>query len=93
MLTLPQEFATLALQPAEIEWKAPASAGVVRVLSYRRNEGAAAGGNGARCVIEQTMNLLPAMIPATDYEDLLHIQSLMNHPSARTVLATAGGEE
>ncbi|MGD1001535.1 MAG: DUF3857 domain-containing protein [Candidatus Brocadiia bacterium] len=87
-LTLPQEFATLALQPAEIEWKAPQSAGVVRVLSYRRKEGAAAQ---AGYVIEQTMNLVPAMIPAIDYEDLLHIQSLMNHPSARTVLATAGG--
>ena len=35
-LTLPQEFATLALQPAEVEWKAPQSAGVVRILPYRR---------------------------------------------------------
>jgi len=93
-LTLPQEFATLVLQPAEIEWKAPQSAGVVRVLATRREEAATAqaapsGGKGACCVIEQTMNLLPAMIPAMDYDELLHIQSLMNHPSARTVLATA----
>ena len=39
------------------------------------------------------MNLAPAMIPATDYDDLLHIQRLLNHPSARTMLATAGGKE
>jgi len=97
-LTLPQEFATLALQPAEVEWKAPQGAGVVRVLSYRRKEGTAAqaeagGGNGACYVIEQTMNLVPAMIPPMDYDELLHIQSLLNHPSARTIVATAEGRE
>ena len=42
-------------------------------------------------MIEQTVNLAPAMIPATDYDDLLHIQRLLNHPSARTILATADG--
>jgi transglutaminase-like putative cysteine protease len=97
-LTLPQEFGTLALQPPEVEWKAPQGAGVVQVLSYRRKEGTAAstgasGGEGACYVIEQTMNLLPAMIPAMDYDELLHIQSLLNHPSARTIVATAEGRE
>ena len=50
-LTLPPEFATLALQPAEVEWKAPQGAGVVRVLSYRRKAGGGSDrtgrGNGA----------------------------------------------
>jgi len=93
MLTLPQEFATLALQPAEIEWKAAQGAGVVRILPYRRKEGAAAqtglaGGNGAGYVIEQNAILAPAMFAAMDYDDLLHIQRLLNHPSARTTPAT-----
>jgi hypothetical protein len=35
------------------------------------------------------VNLLPAIIPATDYDNLLHIQRLLNHPSARTILAAA----
>jgi transglutaminase-like putative cysteine protease len=81
-LTLPQEFATLALQPPEVEWKAPQSAGVIRILSDRAKE---------PNVIEQTVNLLPAIIPAMDYDDLLHIQRLLSHPSARTILATADG--
>jgi len=95
-LTLPKEFATLALQPAEVEWQSPRGAGVVRILTYRRKEDAAAqtgpaGGNGAGYVIEQNVILAPAMIPAMDYDDLLHIQRLLNHPSARTILATTDG--
>jgi len=94
-LTLPKEFTALALKPAEIEWKAPQDAGVVRVLTHRIKERAApagpAGEQGVSYVIEQTVNLLPAVIPATDYSDLLNIQRLLNHPSARTVLATADG--
>ena len=93
-LALPPEFATLALQPAEVEWKAPQDAGEVRILPHRRNEstsaeGGQAGVNGASWVIEQTVNLCPALIPATDYDGLLSIQRRLNHPSARTILATA----
>jgi hypothetical protein len=83
-LTLPPEFATLVLQPPEVEWKAPQSAGVIWVQKC-----VATQTRGAADVIEQTVNLLPAIIPATDYDNLLHIQRLLNHPSARTILAAA----
>jgi transglutaminase-like putative cysteine protease len=92
LLTLPQEFARLILQPPDIEWKAPQDAGTIRVLSYRKKEDAAqAGSSGgdAAYVIEQTLNLSPALIPATDYDGLLSIQRLLNHPSARTILAAS----
>jgi transglutaminase-like putative cysteine protease len=93
-LALPEEFASLVLHPAEIQWKAPEDAGVIRILPSGRKEGASAQAGptglpagGAGYVIEQAVNLSPALIPAADYDELLSIQRLLNHPSARTILA------
>jgi transglutaminase-like putative cysteine protease len=83
---LPEEFQTVLLSPPAIDWAAPRDAGTVTVTTTQNAD------DPSQLIVEYVIDLDAAMIPASDYPELLDIQAKLSHPSARTIVLTRAAE-
>jgi hypothetical protein len=79
-IELPGEFARAPLVPPSVDWRSPAGGSTVAVRVEAPTRAS------PRLAIRWEADLVPSVVPAERYGEMLEIMRTLDHPAARTVL-------
>jgi hypothetical protein len=79
----PEGFETVEIAPGDFAWSRD-GLGSIQTMVIR--DPSAGGEDPADLALVQSIDLTPALMPATDYADLLDLDQNLRHPRNRTIM-------